>query len=170
VRSVVGEFEFYGEEEIRSATMLAEITGLKLSMANNYFDLIQGPDDVREALRLRAITNIQLAAEITREPDPAKRQAALDAARAGATSDRIKNVLRKAVSTPRSSSRGRPAKNVTLGKTANTVIVRRIVEAVLGDACQETLGGEIQWDDFNSVTDAWKKFLAYLESIEGSAS
>jgi ParB-like chromosome segregation protein Spo0J len=168
VRSVVGEFEFYGEEEIRSATMLAEITGLKLSMANNYFDLIQGPDDVREALRLRAITNIQLAAEIARESEPAKRQAALDAAGSGATSDRIRTVLRKAVLTPRSGSRGRPVKNVTLGKTTNTVIVRRIMEAVLGDACQETLGGDIQWDDLNSVTDAWKKFLAYLESTEGS--
>jgi len=168
VRSVVGEFEFYGEEEIRSATMLAEITGLKLSMANNYFDLIQGPDDVREALRLRAITNIQLAAEIAREPEPAKRQAALDAAGSGATSDGIRTVLRKAVLTPRSGNRGRPVKNVTLGKTANTVIVRRIMEAVLGDACQETLGGNIQWDDLNSVTGAWKKFLAYLESTEGS--
>jgi hypothetical protein len=148
--------------------MLAEITGLKLSMANNYFDLIQGPDDVREALRLRAITNIQLAAEIARESEPAKRQAALDAAGSGATSDRIRTVLRKAVLTPRSGNRGRPVKNVTLGKTANTVIVRRIMEAVLGDACQETLGGDIQWDDLNSVTDAWKKFLAYLESTEGS--
>ena len=69
---------------------------------------------------------------------------------------------------PRTSGRGRPAKNVTLGRTASTVIVRRIVEAVLGDACQEALGSEIQWDDFSSVTDAWKKFLAYLESIEKS--
>lgn len=168
VRSVVGEFETYGEEEIRSATMLAEITGLKLSMANNYFDLIQGPDDVREALRSRAIANIQLAAEIAREPEPAKRQAALDAASSGATSDRIRAVLRKAVSTPRTGSPGRPVKNVNLGKTANTVIVRRIMETVLGDACQETLDGDIQWNDLNSVTDAWKKFLAYLESTEGS--
>ena len=66
--------------------------------------------------------------------------------------------------------RGRPAKNVTLGKTANPVIVRRIVEAVLGDAYQEALGGEVHWNDFNSVTDAWKKFLAYLESVEGSTN
>ncbi len=149
---------------------LESLTGLKLSMANNYFDLIQGPDEVREALQSRAITNIQLAAEIAREPDSAKRRAALDAARSGGTSDRIRTVLKKAVAMPRSSGRGRPAKNVTLGKTTNPVIVRRIVEAVLGDACQETLGGEIHWDDFNSVTNAWKKFLAYLESVERSAN
>ncbi|KAB2923030.1 MAG: ParB/RepB/Spo0J family partition protein [Candidatus Contendobacter sp.] len=170
VRSVADEFESYGEEEIRSATTLAELTGLKLSMANNYFDLIQGPDDVREALQSRTITNIQLAAEIAREPDSAKRQAALKAACSGATSDRIRTVLKKAVAMPRSSSRGRPAKNVTLGKTTNPVIVRRIVEAVLGDAYQEAIGGEVHWNDFNSVTDAWKKFLAYLESVEGSAN
>ena len=48
--------------------------------------------------------------------------------------------------------------------------LRRIVEAVLGDAYQEALGGEVHWNDFNSVTDAWTKFLAYLESVEGSAN
>jgi len=169
VRAVVGEFESYEEEMIRSATTLAEVTGLKLSMANNYFDLIRGPDDVREALQTRAITNIQLAAEIAREPDFTKRQAALEAARLGATSDKIRSVLKKAMKlTPQPGNRGRPAKNVTLGKTANTVVVRRIVETILGDACYETLGGEIRWDDFNSVTNAWKKFLSYLESNEGS--
>ncbi|MCB1823533.1 MAG: ParB/RepB/Spo0J family partition protein [Candidatus Competibacteraceae bacterium] len=168
ITSVVREFESYGEEVIGSAKVLAELTGLKLSMANNYFDLIQGPDDVLEALRARTITNIQLAAEIAREPDLTKRLAALDEARLGAISDRVRSVLKQSVSKPRTSGRGRPAKNVTLGRTANTVIVRRIVEAVLGDACQEALGSEIQWDDFSSVTDAWKKFLAYLESVEKS--
>lgn len=171
VRSVVSEFESYGEEVIRSATILAEITGLKLSMANNYFDLLHGPDDVCEALQARVITNIQLAAEIAREPDPVKRQAALDVARSGNTSDKIRSVLKKA-SKPelRLSGRGRPAKQVTLGKTANIVLVRRIIEAVLGGGCQETLGSDIQWDDFNSVTEAWKKFLAYLELVEGSTN
>ncbi len=169
VRAVVDEFESYDEEMIRSATTLAEITGLKLSMANNYFDLIRGPDEVRDALQARVITNIQLAAEIAREPDCTKRQAALEAARSKATSDKIRSALKKAVKlTLQPGNRGRPAKNVTLGRTTNTVIIRRIVETILGDACYETLGGDIQWDDFSSVTSAWKKFLSYLETDEGS--
>lgn len=160
IRMIMEEFERYGEEAIESAVMLAEVTGFGLSMANHYFDIVTGPEDVRQALQSGEIGNVELAAAIARESDPEKRQAALTAARAGATADRVRNALKGPLRV--SGERGRPATAVNLGKTVKVSIVRRIVESVLGQDVLEVLG-EVDWEDFRSTSEAWQKLLRHLE-------
>jgi ParB family chromosome partitioning protein len=165
IRLIIEEMEAFGEEQIDSASALAKAIGLRLSMANNYFDLLQGPDDVREALRTGKISNIELAAEIAREPDPDKRRMALAVAAAGAKARQTRETL-KAAGKVTSTGRGRPATRVSFGSTNKPVVVRRIVEAVLGDSYAGDLDMEVDWNDYRSVTEAWKKLLKYLEAME----
>lgn len=163
IRLIVEEIEAMGEGRIDSASALAEAIGLRLSMANNYFDLLMGPEEVRAALDAEVLTNIELAAEIAREPDAEKRKAALSAAAAGAKAKQTRATLR---ATPKAGSngRGRPATRVTFGSTKKPMVVRRIVEAVLGDGYERELEIEVDWNDYRSITEVWQRLVKYLEA------
>jgi len=135
---------------------LAIEVGLKKRQANKYLAVLRGPTDVREAVRNGDLRDLQTASQLSAIVDDAKRSLALAAALAGEGRESLKTIQTTEL---RSSGRGRPPKQISLGTTQNAQLVQLMMTRLGADE----LVDETDWDDFRSVSSAWRRFLSKLE-------
>lgn len=158
VRMVVDELREEGRA-VSGGEALADIIGLGRTQAFQYWAVLNGPEDVRAALKGGLIQSIDKAALLARIEDDEDRDEALQRLLRGEEPVPAKP-LPKAPPKPSAPKRaGRKATRVTLGATARTDVVRRIVEAVAG----ADRFGDVDWSDFRAATAAFRKLLADLE-------
>lgn len=119
-----------------------------------------GPQDVLDAvLNERIVRDLAVAASVSSIADDSRRLAVLANLRNGMSLADALAAVEQAFEAPKKQARGRPATKVTLGATTNAAVVREIMQRVLGE---EALP-DLEWDDYRSVSKAWKAFLAELE-------
>ncbi|MEA3642386.1 MAG: ParB N-terminal domain-containing protein [Lamprobacter sp.] len=157
VIAVLGELEAEGEA---TTERFGHLVGMGERNARRYCRVAMGPQDVLDAvLNERVVRDLAVAASVASIVDDSRRLAVLANLRSGMSLADALAAVERAVESPKKQSRGRPATKVTLGATTNAAVVREIMQRVLGD---EALP-DLEWDDYRSVSKAWKAFLAELE-------
>ncbi len=161
IRALVDAYERQHGTQI-TPTLLAEETGFAMSQASMYVHLVKAPEDVCQALKEGDIGNLDKAALIARLSDTSRRLAAIDACRAGAGLDALRQLAGKKRTVSHDTEAtgpkraGRPPKKIALGSTGNVAAVRRVMEIVVREEGDDF--GDVDWDDLASVTKAWKQF------------
>ena len=155
IESAIKELEQEFGEPV-TGYQLANEVGLKKRQANKYLAVLRGPKDVRQAVASGGLRDLQTASEISAIEDDSKRGLALAAALSGAGRDAVKTVKHPVV---KRTGAGRPPRQISLGSTQNSELVRTMISKLGGE---ELIEGT-NWDDFRSVADVWRRFLVQLE-------
>lgn len=124
------------------------------AQANKLWALLHAPKDITEAMRDGKIKGVQQAYEISTLDDIGTRKAAIEAAAVGGSVQAVKAVARRA-SARNEKRRGRKRTAISLGRTENVGLVKRILKAV---GKPEQLRG-IDWDNVDQVQRVWNEFL-----------
>ncbi|MBK1724430.1 hypothetical protein CKO23_19690 [Thiocystis violacea] len=160
MRSVLAMMEEIECEGDVSGQLLAKLVGMSDRQARRYLQVAKGPREVLDAVvEDRGIRDLLVAATVAGIEDAEKRAVVLRALAAGKTLKNAQAEAERAVNASAGKARGRPATKVTLGTTANVVVVRTVMERVLGDEGIPNL----DWNDYGAVSKAWKDFLRKLE-------
>lgn len=156
-----------------TVTSLSELTGLSTSHASRYLSLLNGPEDVVLAVKRGDIVSLKKASYLASIKDEAIREQAILACLEGESFDNLKSVITQAKKVAKSikdiqstSTKSRAHKQVNLGKTADTAIVKCIIESTLTHLqMNEHLGniGKIDWGNHHQVSGAFKYLLTILE-------
>jgi ParB/RepB/Spo0J family partition protein len=136
--------------------------GFSQATAYAYWGVVNGPEDVRQAINAGTITGIATAYKIACINDPSDRQQALAALAAGESSDVLQPMMAQGRAVPAITRRGRPLTSVNLGKTSSGNVVRYIVERLL-DKKEFTAYRGANWDDLKVAADILKQVLKKIE-------
>lgn len=145
--------------EVSSPAHLRERTGLTKSTASRWWAVLNGPQDVIEALVEGRVSVVQ-AEVAARIQDSDERSKYLAECSAGAKEDELSKVVRKVKDRTEGGSkrkRGRPTK-MTFGSTSNVGVARVILQRVLGSE-----PADVDWNNPSSVNSAIKAMLKRLE-------
>lgn len=173
IRDIIQEYhQQQGEDEI-TATLLKKITGLSLSQASYYMAVLNAPRDVRFAIEQGQIGSLDKAAIIAGIPADDLRNQALQACIDGCSLKELRQLIAKekqiqqqtrAVALKRKP--GRAISRVNLGFTAHTKVVHTLIEAVLAETKFKKYINqftEINWAQYDQVTQAFQKLIKILE-------
>jgi len=139
---------------IQNPTDLTQAVGISMGHASMLLNLLDAPKDVAESLRSGRLVSLRSAWEIARITEPKARQEALAAVLEGASTKEVTSIARKAA-TKNETRRGRKRQSVSLGKTDNLGLIKRILNAV-GKASHRR---GIDWNNVDQVQHAWNEFL-----------
>lgn len=159
VRNVMAVLEELREEGEPSAERLGALVGMGERNARRYFRIATGPQDLMDAVLGGQVRDLATAASLAAMDDARKRQGILGALAQGMTLSQAEEAITRALNPPVRPPRGRPTTRVVLGATANTRLVRVIMERVLGKGALP----QLDWDDLRAVSKVWKAFLKELE-------
>lgn len=161
------------DQEI-SATLLKEITGLSLPQATYYLAVLNAPEEINEAIASGDIRNLDKAALIAKITQTQLRKQALEACIHGASIKELRKLINadKSVSNnlskrPAIKKRGRSATRVSLGHTKHTHVAKKIVDSVTALPEYQKFAThftDINWDHYEQVTCAFRKFINLLEA------
>jgi ParB family chromosome partitioning protein len=162
IESLVAEYQQDSDEAITSER-LSRYVGLAKRTCAYYLSILRGPEDIRTAIDQGHIGNLKVAALLAAEDDGRKRSAGLSAARKGLDIDQVRSAMQTA-DKPRVRT-GRPKRFVTLGKVKDTRVIQRLFEAAQSHGIATDLKlDEIEWDEPQSVQQAWDQFIRTIES------
>ena len=152
IRDAMEESRALGQK-IDTAEELRRELGLSRTQAFQYWAVMLAPKDVWEAVNDDRFSNLDFAASVARMPDPVLRARAIKEGQL----EEVKATAAPAASAASTKrSKGRPAV-VKLGNTADTMVIRVIIEKVLGEDTYTT-----DWTDPKAVSKVWKQFLKDL--------
>lgn len=161
-------------------TLIAKIASCSVPHASNFAALLAEPTNSQllETVRSNAIKNLEKAALIAKTERDDVRDQLLKECVDGATLDTMKklakssvNAEKKSTSTPATVNKkpGRAAAQVNLGKTKSINAARIIFESVTERPEFEDLKkrcGNINWEDYGSVSSALHQLLQLLEKAK----
>ncbi len=139
---------------IQNPTDLTRAVGVSMGHASMLLNLLDAPSDVEECLRSGKLASLRSAWEVARIPDLRAREEAIAAVMEGASARSVTSIARR-VTTKSENRRGRKRLSVSLGKTENLALVKRILSAV-GKASQRR---GVDWNNVDDVQRAWNEFL-----------
>jgi ParB family chromosome partitioning protein len=163
--------------------LIRKISGFSKAQASCYSSIINATNDVWSAIADGKINNLEKAAIIASCPTDSNRIHAIELCASGATTAQLKAYLAK-ISTlsqvdntkpttkiqnnPIIQKTGRKKTRVNMGHVEDTRIVKRIITAVLSlpelkSREKEKNFTNIDWGDFDQVTDAFSSLLELLK-------
>jgi ParB/RepB/Spo0J family partition protein len=151
---------------VDSAAELIEALGMAQAQAYRYWAILNGPDDVRAAIRSGALTNLKTAARIAAIESHEERLAALALAASENGDARTEEAPAKsasAASEKRPKGRGRPATTIQLGRTKSPGVARYIAERLLDKRDLEDFR-DANWDDMSVATDILRQVIKKIEA------
>lgn len=163
---------------IASPSLIVKVANFSMSMAVDYFAILNGDQELLNAIKEQKIDNVKKAVQITKIKDPFAKRQALDACITGATLEEIENIatldIQATPSTSTSNQKvsmpiktaGRQATKVTLGTTTNTKAVKKIVELILNEPEFNDFRNKldnINWEDYGQVSKLFNRVLGLLE-------
>lgn len=156
--------ELMDQEGVTLETVQSHM-GLGERQFRRYRALLNAPDDIRAAIDLGTISSVIDAAQLAAISDGAARQAALAEYLQGGknVSAAVSSVKRKQAeqaSGGQSATPKKPGRKATAVRTdpiKNPAVIRHIFEKL------EHAPAKVNWDDLDSVSQAWKALLAELE-------
>ena len=176
VKSILSEYIKENPGKEISASLIKELIGISLPQASCYMSVLNSTKDIENHISLGNISNLDKAAFLAKIENEDLRKKAIESCVKG---DNLK-MLRQFVDEENkkllqqkkhalgiiSKKRGRVASRINLGVTKNTDIVKYIVFSVLKAPKFKHIENEfknIQWDEYESATKAFKKFINILE-------
>jgi len=153
-------------------TELSQLIGCSLQQAINYMHIINASDKLRSMLRDNKITNIEKAAVIAKAPSKLE-DSLIQASITGATLKELKKLSQHKAPTilevTKKQRRGRQHTRINFGSTKKPHVAKIIIQSVLKNNDYDRLFrhlGEIEWNDYKSVSDAFQKIISKLEEAK----
>lgn len=173
VQAIMNEYEAHGEGEM-TVTVLTQIAGMSRSRASHYLSILNGPEDVKDLIRTGMLNNIEKGGYLSRIRESRKRQRAIELINDGKDLKAIEESIADNKSGKVEKSEiytkieqppkmGRPRTKINLGQTENTRIIRYIMTNLMIKNLDLPSDDSADWDDIESVSKYWKKFMAALE-------
>ena len=154
LESILSEAKTEGKE-IHNGQELIKLVGFTEATGFRWWGVLNGPEDVRDAIHSGHITSVRDAFMIAKETDPAKRAAMIQDP--GHRIPQTREISRPAPKAP--STRGRRAKQVSFGTTSSAATAKWIFQRL--DPQGDFLPTD--WDDFKQINQAWKKLFEKIE-------
>ena len=170
VQAIINEYESIGTEDMTVA-LLTDISGMSKSRASHYLSIVNGPDEVKDLIRLGIINNIEKGGYLSRIKDDAIRSKAIRMLKDGKdikTIDKIlhKNTTQQVDHFASRTKLGRPRTKISLGYTTNTNLLRKIITSIYVKYLSLPSSDSLEWDNLETVTTLWRNFLLALENEE----
>lgn len=153
-------------------TELSNLIGCSKPHAMNYKAALNADQEIKQLILDNKINNLEKAALLADIEVSETRAGAIDACLNGASLKQLKVYSRQAVDQPPQlksrGKRGRQRTVVDLGATNNLNVARTILSSVLNDKAVSHLTKQfegIDWDCYQSVTEAFKRLLKKLEEL-----
>lgn len=156
-------------------TKIRELIGCSLPHAMNYRAVLSADEGLKLLIRDNKIKNLEKAAVIARIAESDLQQRATHACLNGATLRELKSIANQTgqdieqLISNKAERRGRSSSRINLGFTRQVSVVRRLmmnaVDSVDHPSLQRLINS-VDWDDFKSVSDAFKKFILILEDVD----
>jgi ParB family chromosome partitioning protein len=167
IQAIINEYKSISAGEMTVA-LLTDMTGMSKSRASHYLSIVNGPDDVKELIRVGMINNIEKGGYLSRLKNETMRGKAIEMFKEGKDVKIIDKALqgKNVHSENQSASRtklGRPRTKINLGHTSNTGLLRKIMTGIAVKDLVLPDGDSLEWDDFEAVSKYWKNFLEALE-------
>jgi ParB family chromosome partitioning protein len=168
IQAIIDEYKSSTRGEVTVA-LLTEMSGMSKSRASHYLSIVNGPDDVKELIRLGIINNIEKGGYLSRLKNETLRGKAIEMFKEGKDVKIVDKALqgKSAQSQTQSARRtklGRPRTKINLGRTSNTSLLRKIMSSIAVDGIALPGSDSLEWDDFEAVSKHWKNFLEALEA------
>jgi ParB family chromosome partitioning protein len=178
INNVLDIIEAYKEEQgdvAVDAHVLAKITKLSRPQAISYLTIIESPQDVLEQVHIGKITNLDKAALLAKIDDEAFRKEALSYCINGSSLIQLRQYVNAGLKFKRKmehgyklkQSVGRNSTKVNFGSTAQTKVVKVIVDAVVNQQAYAIYKKEfknVHWEDYNAAAKAFRELVQHLET------
>lgn len=161
-----------------NSTDLGRMLGCSLPHAMNYKAVLTANTKIQELVRSNKLKNLEKAALLAGIKSHDIQQSAIDACLSGAplkklkvlaTQDKPKHAHQARLAAAKADGRGRQPSLVNFGVTKNIGVARIVVDSLLRHEKVSHLNQyftELNWNDYRSVSHAFKQLLLTLEKIE----
>jgi ParB family chromosome partitioning protein len=178
IRSILDEYKKENPNVEITSSVLQKLAFMSSSNSANYLSLLNAPDDIKELINLGKINSINKAVFISSIKEESIRREAINSCISGETLSNLKNAVKNEekiqsnnVSRVKVKKLGRAFKQVNLGKTVNTFVVKKIIHDVINQT-QKLKNFElrllsIDWESYDDTTKIFREFFNLLEK-EGS--
>lgn len=175
VKSILAEYLKENDKHELTASALKDIIGISLQQASSYIPVLNAPEDLAEHISIGNINNLDKAAFIAKIERTDLRKNVIESCIKGSSLKELRrlveseksNLKRQEIESKKSpKKRGRAATRVNLGATSNPNVIKKIVLSVLKEPGLKHIESHfvnINWEEFEQVTKAFKKFLSFLE-------
>lgn len=166
-------------EDAFTPTLLSSLIGCSLPHAMNYHAVLLADEEIKNLIKENKIKNLEKAALIAKIDATKLRKKAINACIQGAPLKELKaicnqkktNASASITTTPHinKETRGRAATRINLGATKNTAAIKFIFNTVFDSEKYSKLKDNFQgvnWDDYKSVSGAFKELVKILEKNE----
>lgn len=138
------------------------------STCRRYLQIVRSPNDVREAVEQGKILGLRPALALLEIESREDRGKALE--KFGGN-DATEALIRSATQAPQAlpqdvgetKRRGRRRQQINLGGVKKILVVRHIMQSIMGQADHEERYGSLDWSNFDLVQETWDSFLRELE-------
>jgi len=175
VKSILTEYIKENDKQEITASVLKDIIGISLPQASCYMSILNAFEDLEKHIAVGNINNLDKAAFIAKIEQKDLRKSVIESCIKGSSLKELrrmveneKNIVRQLENQERKSQkkRGRAATRINLGVTSNTNVIKKIVFSVLKEPALKHIEPhfvDINWEEFEQATKAFKKFLSFLE-------
>lgn len=159
-----------------NSTSLAELLGCSRNTASNYLTVLDSDEYVIDSIKAASINNLEKAAYISRNffEDKEFLKYLIDECQRGISLNDLKKKVEERKNRNHSAAikpevKGRKKRYITMGRTNNTNVIKKIVNLILASPIyckyQEEFD-DIIWEDFQKVNKAFLKILKIMEKTE----
>lgn len=142
--------------EVTTGPDFVKLVGFTETTGFRWWGILQGPQDVREAILSGRVQSVRDAYEISKEGDSTKRAAMIQ----DPATRRSPPPSQTSPSTSKpASSRGRRAQQIRFGNTSSTDTARYLFERL----DPEGAFTPTDWSNLNQINKAWRKLIEKLE-------
>jgi ParB family transcriptional regulator, chromosome partitioning protein len=174
VRDLVKEYQKQNGATALTATLLKEITGLSLPQATYYLAVLNAPSDLKQAIVTAKIRSLDKAALLAGIESDSLRQQALEACIEGCSLKELRLVIsqqkefvkKQKQVTAEAKIRKVLGSRVQMGSTNHTVVVKEIIQCVLGQGKYkkyEAIFSATDWAHNKHAALAFRQLVEILE-------
>jgi ParB family transcriptional regulator, chromosome partitioning protein len=168
IQQILDEYRHLHPAEKLTATKLSALINVSNTIGRRYFNVLNAPADLRDAVLAGRIQSLKTANFISTIAAQEQRKRLITEAEQGSNLGQLKAIAsalnKKTDKTVK--SRGRSYTRVNLGHTKKTAVVKTLVNAVLSMpdfAEMKTQFQAINWADFDAANRAFKSLVQILE-------
>lgn len=168
LNDIVNAYKAQNPSDAFTIEIFSQITGLSYTQSGYYMALLDAEPELMQAIKCKAINNLQRAVTIASCKDKRIRSEALKLCFKGASLPEVKKFIagKKFAKENKTEKKGRPLSYVTMGNTANLRVVRILIESVLNNAVYSKFSHkftDVDWNKIDTVNFAFKELIKLIE-------
>lgn len=163
IRLIIDEEGIANENGKVAVRTLAEIAGISISQASVYLRILAAPDEIMSGLKDGSISSLDKAIAIINLGDAEKQSEAMAE---DLSLSRLRELSRtkEKPKKQQNTSKGRPAKYISLGRTQSAEAVKEAIQRLVGYEHFTSITQETDWQNMSSISKAWNDAWKIMES------